>query len=225
MKLRQLNKNRSLRIVNLTGLSIIFACIILSYAYIKFELSYDRFHENADRIVRLSMQYDDNPVDVRIYGFRETHPIISNIPEIENSTIFLKFETSVLTYQGKPNIVNNYYLARPDFFEFFNFNLLEGDKNTVLDTPQKAVISRKLAAQLFGDEPAVGKQVLLDARSINADYEIIVTGVFEDFPANSHIQTDLILHMHQETTGWAYTYLLLNKTADIQLVKNRLRKI
>jgi putative ABC transport system permease protein len=64
---RRFLKSKSLRIVNLLGLSVIFACLLLSYRYIRKELSYDRFNENADRIARLSLQYGDKPLDGRLY--------------------------------------------------------------------------------------------------------------------------------------------------------------
>jgi len=67
---RRFLKSKYLRAVNLLGLSIIFACLILSYIHVKKELSYDRFNVNADRIARLSLQYNDEPIDGRIYGFR-----------------------------------------------------------------------------------------------------------------------------------------------------------
>ena len=64
--IRRFKKSGSLRAINFAGLSVMFACLLLSYGYIKRELSYDRHNANADRIARLSIQFDDKPVDGRI---------------------------------------------------------------------------------------------------------------------------------------------------------------
>lgn len=123
---RRLVKSRSLRIVNLLGLSVIFACLLLSYQYIRKELSYDRFNENADRIVRLSLQYGDAPVDGRVY-VQNVESELKQFSEIEQCIYLSKINTAILTYAGERRIVNDFYAVSPNFFEVFSYSLTTGD--------------------------------------------------------------------------------------------------
>jgi putative ABC transport system permease protein len=151
-----LKKSKYLRAVNLLGLSVIFSCLSLSFAHIKKELGYDRFHEKTDRIVRFSVQMNGEPA--------KGNPLTAGIPGIEDVLLMQQLETGLLTKDGRPEIVNNIFFAGANFFEVFSFPLLEGEKSTVLDAPGKVVISKTYAQRFFGEEPAVGKEVKLSGR-------------------------------------------------------------
>lgn len=186
MFLRRLKKSKYLRVVNLLGLSVIFSCMISSFAYIKKEMSYDRFHENADRIVRFAIQNGSDPVDGRIYGFKRNSPVITDIPDIEDAVFMEHVNTALLTKDGKPEIINNIFFAGSNFFEVFSYKLLQGEKSSVLDAPEKAVISERYAKQLFGEESPIGKEIKLEGRKF-ADRTVFISGVFADFPETSII--------------------------------------
>ncbi len=218
MLLRRLKKSKYLRIVNLLGLSVIFSCLLLSFAYIKKEQSYDRFHEKADRIVRLAIQVGDEDVDGRIYGLTRNSPMIVDVPGIEDAVLMQHINTGVLTKDGKSEVVNNFFFATSNFFEVFDFKLLQGEKSNVLDAPGKAVISERYARQLFGDEPAIGKELRLTGRKFS-EQTVFVSGIFADFPEISHFHTDLIVQLPEDDNWWAYTYLLLHPGTDMHQVK------
>jgi len=220
MLLKRLKKSKSLRIVNLLGLIAIFSCLLLSYAFIRKELSYDRFHEKADRIVRLSTQWDNEPVDGRNWGFSKDDPFITGIAGLEDVVLMDKVNTGVMVYNAKPRIVNEFYFASSNFFEVFSFPLLQGEKSQVLDAPEKAVISKTYAMQLFGEEPAVGKEIRLSGRKFT-DKTLFISGVFEDFPETSHFHTDLIVQRpDNEQNDWAYIYLLLQPNTSIEHIQS-----
>lgn len=215
MILKRIQKSKSLRIVNLLGLSVIFACLLFSFAYIKKELSYDRFNTKADRIVRFSIQYNDEVIDGRNYGFNKNSTLMTDIPGVEDGVYMEKVNTGVVSMQGKNNVVNDLYFISSNFFDVFSYKLLEGDKGTVLDAPGKAAISRKLARQLFGDQSPIGKEMLLSGQKITEQI-IFINGVFEDFPETSHFHTDLIVHRpNNYDNDWAYIYLLMNEHTDV----------
>ena len=222
MIIRRLKKSKYLRIVNLLGLSVIFLCLLLSFAYVKKELSYDRFHENADRIARLSVQFGDQDVDGRIFGFTRNSPVINDIPGVEDFVLMQRVETGLLEKEGKPEVVNNFFFTTPNFFNVFSFKLLQGEKSTVLDAPGKIVISKSFAKQLFGEEDAIGKELKLTGRNfeLNKDGVCFISGIFEDFPENSHFHTNLIGHLPENNEWWAYVYLLLHPAADMNVVKD-----
>lgn len=224
MLLKRLNKSRSLRIVNLLGLVTMFSSMLISFTFIKKELSYDRFHEKADRIVRFSTQWNNEPIDGRNWGIGKDHPFFNGITGIEDMVFLTKINTGVITRNTVPRIVNDFYFVSSNFFDSFSFQLLEGDKQTVLNTPEKAAISRKLAEQIFGTETPLGKEIHLSGQKFE-DKTVYVTGVFEDFPETSHFHTDLLLHRSDdENQDLAYTYLLLQKNVKKEYVLQALRQ-
>ena len=211
---RRFLKSKYLRVVNLLGLSIIFACLILSYIHVKKELSYDRFNLNADRISRLSLQYNDEPVDGRIYGFTGSG-LLSGIPGIEQIVALSKVNTAVMTYKGKPQIMQNIYSASSNFFQVFSYPLVIGQKEKVLRTPHDVVVSESFAKRVFGNESPIGKNIQLDGRRLGP-LSGFVTGVFKDFPENSHFHTEIIVQRPDNAgDDWPYVYILRNKDAGL----------
>ena len=216
---RRLVKSRSLRIVNLLGLLVIFACLLLSYQYIRKELSYDRFNENADRMVRLSIQYDDEPLDGRLY-LQNVESELEKIAEIEQFVSITKVNTAVLAYAGERRIMNDFYAVSPNFFEVFSYPLATGDPSNVLKSPESILVSQSLAQELFGDGNPIGKELSLEGRRLDSK-TYFVSGVFDDFPENSHFHTDLLFHRRQDTPNWTYVYLLLNDISNLPRVKEQ----
>lgn len=197
--------------MNLLGLVVMFCCLVLSYTFIKKELCYDHFHENAHRISRFSVQWDNEPIDGRNWGFSKDHPFLSGIAGIEELVFLDKINAGVLTHNATPRIVDDCFFASSNFFDVFSFPLIEGEKNTVLDTPEKAVVSKSLAEQLFGDDSPVGKEIRLSGNKLN-ERTIFISGVYDDFPEASHFHADLILHRpDSENRSWSYVYLLTDK--------------
>ncbi len=204
-----------MRLVNLLGLSVVFACMLLSYAYIRKEMSYDRFHRHAERIVRLSFRTDNEPVDVRIYGFEPDDAAIAGVTGIEAVVRMHKIESGELRHEGKNYLLNHFYFVSSNFFDVFDFRLLEGEPQTALDTPEKALISRSYARRLFGDASPVGKELeLINGRKF-ADRKVFVSGVFEDFPETSHFHSDLLVHLPDDAVNaFSHVYLLLHPQAN-----------
>jgi len=214
---RRFLKSKYLRAVNLLGLSIIFACLILSYIHVKKEVSYDRFNVNADRIARLSLQYNDEPVDGRIYGFTGSG-LLSKIPGIEQSVALAHVNTAVMIYKGKPQILHDIYCASSNFFQVFSYPLVEGQKDQVLQSPKSIVVSESFARRVFGTESPIGKGIHLEGRKMET-MEASITGVFKDFPENSHFHTEMIVQRpNAEGYDWPYIYVLLNKKTDLSSV-------
>lgn len=216
MLLRRLQKSKSLRFVNLLGLSVVFLCLILSYVYIKRELSYDRFHSNADRIVRYSLQYENEPIDVRVSGFTKDDPSIAGVSGIEAVVRMNKVNSGELKEKGRIHVLNDLYVVSENFFEVFDFKLLEGDRSHVLDAPEKAVISKSYARQLFGEESPMGKELQVNSRRLPDKKIYIISGVFEDFPETSHFHTDLLIHLPDtDNSFFSYVYLLLYPQTNV----------
>lgn len=217
-------KNKGLRIVNLIGLSLIFSCILISYTYIKEEASFDRFNQYADRIARLSVQTNDEAIDGRI--IRNTYDeVLNRTTEVEDIVRLVNVNSGVLKYNGKPHSINNLIIASPNFLKVFSYPLLEGNRNTVLTEPESVIISERLARQIGSPTDIVGKNIEIESRRTNTN-KYTVKGIFKDFPFNSHLQTDIIIHYEEQIEiDWNYTYLLLSKNTDINSLQNKLNKI
>ena len=216
--LRYLKKNIYLRIVNFVGLFIMLACLLLSAGYIRYELSYDRHHTNADRIVRISLQFNNDPVDGRILG-NALDDILLRIPEIEQTVKIDNIRTNVLVHQGKHHVVKNCYLVSPNFLQVFDIPLLWGESERALDRPGKVIISEGLARQLFGEIDFETSEMSFELHG----YNYPVSGIFKDIPEASHFHTDVLFHLPNDDWSYAYTYLLLkaNRT-DIDALARKI---
>jgi len=220
---RRLLNSRYLRTVNLLGLALIFASLLLSYAYVKHELSYDRFNTNADRMARFMMNWSQEPiVESRVFD-NGIDDYLKQLPELEQIAKVSKYSCISFLNNGKPEILNNVYSASSNFFTTFSYPLLSGDRKSVLNSPNKVVISEALAHRLFGKESPLGKPLKFVNNRKMADTTLFVSGVFKDFPENSHFHTDMILPREKEPADFAYTYLIFkNKSTDLKAVEKKL---
>ncbi|WP_353123298.1 ABC transporter permease [Dysgonomonas capnocytophagoides] len=220
---RRILRNKGLRLVNLMGISLIFGCMVLSYIYIKRETSFDRFNKDADRIARLSVQINDEAIDGRI--IRDSYDeILRQSAEVEDIVKLVNVNAGVLIYNEKSVIINNFIFASPNFLKVFSYPLLEGERNTVLSEPGSVIISEKLAKQIGSVSDVIGKSIKIESRRTNSN-KYTIKGIFKDFPFNSHLQTDLIIHKDEKNEiDWNYTYLLLRKNTEVNTLQNTLNE-
>ncbi len=177
---RTLKKNIPLRLVNFVGLTTMFACLLLSASYIKREVSYDKHHTNADNIVRLSLQFDNQPIDVRIFG-KALDNILHQIPEIERIVEMLKIQTAVISYRGEKQVINNLYAVNNEFLNVFDLHLLKGDRGTALQRMGQVLFSERFANELLGNIDNLDLQtsgIKITGRQYNDS--VFVSGIFKD---------------------------------------------
>lgn len=224
---KRFRKSISLRIVNWLGLSIMFASLLVSYSYVKKELSYDRYHVNADRMVRLSLQEDDNLADIGIWG-NDLDDLLGQIPEIEQIVKFgiLDF-IAVLDYRGEKQAIK-YYSVGPNFFDVFDIPWVQGEKNRDWRVSNQVVISESLARQILGDSNGnIGE---INIREVYhgqvEDTTVYVSGIFKDIPETSHFHTDIFSYRSPETMGDMYCiYLLLKDHTSIPVLEQKITQL
>ena len=221
--LRNLLKNKTVSFINIVGLAIGLAGCITILAYIGYELSYDRFHEKAGRIYRgvvkvtSEREWETTPQMVAAVG----PSLTEDFPEIEKTVRFRIPEDRYLGYDDRSYFVENVLFSDSTLFDVFSFRLLQGNPEQALAAPFSVVLSERTAHKIFGSEDALGKAVLLDNKEL-----LMVTGIIEDAPANSHIQYDAFIsfcsleemeNMYLDWNGgWAYyTYLLVSPGTDV----------
>jgi putative ABC transport system permease protein len=235
---RNLLKNKVYSIINVTGLAIGLAVGFLIYQYVQVELSYDRFHANADRLYRLPISYSGSFSSLRPSA--TTHPAMgpmlkADLPEVQDfarlvrASLFIPAATVSYTKgDGVPVIFNeeSVYLADPSFLTMFSFPLTTGDANTALIEPRSIVITERIAEKYFGADNALGKILELNEQDFK------VTGVLNNVPVNSHLQFDILLSfstLGSDTWGYDnwlwpefYNYILLAPETDPTAIEAKL---
>lgn len=229
---RNLKKRKLFGIINIAGLSIGMACCLLIALYIHNELSYDRYHPKADRIYRVtqtfrSVQKGENPgppapQDFQVWGCAPVAPALQHdFPEIEKVCRFMSPMSILLQHGDKRIQQDNLLCMDSTAFDIFGWKMLYGDPHTALIAPGSIVLTKSVAEKFFGDTDPVG-QVFHG----NNQFDLNVTGVMEDVPANSQFTFNGLISMstmrkyRPEIFSWwgyvdFYTYLLLKKNAGI----------
>jgi ABC-type antimicrobial peptide transport system permease subunit len=189
--------------INISGLAIGLTCSILIYLWVKDELSYDRYHENAENIYRVyEKQYYSGGETFLVFATPEplSKALKQDIPEIVNSTrLNLFWEKLLLKYEDKVFNETRGYAADPEALEMFTYSFIYGDPASALTDPYSIVMTRSMAEKYFGDENPVGKSV-----NVNNKYVLTVTGVMEDVPMNSHVRWEFLVPFRFMLEVWNY---------------------
>ena len=189
-------RNKTSSFINVSGLSIGIACVLMIVIYIQNELSYDKFHKDADRIFQVTLK--GNMGGQEFWAGNTPPPVgnalVSNFPEIESYTRFYKARDIVARY-GSNNSTEKFFTEKniiavdSNFLEFFGFKILEGDPATVLLKPGSVVITADIAKKYFGNENAIGKTIVMNENK----KPFTVTGVLENIPSRSSLQFDFLM--------------------------------
>ncbi len=189
---RNLLKHKAYSFINIAGLAIGMTCCLLILLYVLNELSYDRFHQDANRIYRIAWQ-SSNPQT------RTPHPMaqamVKDFTEVESAVSLSPIWGPGLTrpmfsvkYGDQRFEEREVFSADSTFFEVFSFPLLKGDPKIALRSPTSLVITEDVARKYFGDEEPLGKVL-----TINNEVDLKVTGVLQNIPANSHFHFDFLI--------------------------------
>jgi len=219
---RNIKKFKAYSLINILGLAIGMACCILIVLFVQDELSYDRYHENADRIVRLVDGFDVEGGLSRYYALSSAPfaPALKReFPEVEDAVRIFPGRRRMVEYEDKRFYEDFLFFSDASLFNIFSFPLREGNPETALESPQTIVVSERIALKYFGTDEAVNKTLKIN------DQDYLVTGVMEEMPENSHFHADMFASLKtleqipsvQERyfKSWArhefYTYLLLQE--------------
>ncbi|WP_370086361.1 ABC transporter permease [Ekhidna sp.] len=222
--------------LNLFGLIIGITCFLLLGFYVKQEISFDHFHSKKDRIYRswLKEDYGEGQVFFNSHTpLRFESLFEDNFPEVEKSVQYIL--SNFLVGRGENRINESVAIISPDFFEVFDFQLIEGDKDKPLPTPNDIIISQEYARKYFGDNDALGKTISLEVGQDIKDFK--VSGIFKDIRYESSINFDLAISTDNNRTlfseramnAWfnvvAETYVLLKEGASIDNVNDKMQDV
>lgn len=216
---------KSLSALNVFGLSVCIGAALLILFYVRFELSFDSFHD-GDRIYRAeSRLYEGNALtdNWATTTFGHAPVMHREIPGIEQyARVTAQDREQEVTYGDRQFIEERYCYTEPSFFELFNFPIIQGEKTGQLVRPHTAVITESAAHRYFANSNPIGKILTFKTPSSEQHFEI--TGVMADMPYNSHLRYDFLLSYSSipETQRdiWyihgVYTYVRLEPGKDPQ---------
>lgn len=234
---RSLIKNKLFSLINILGLSVGITICILILQFVRFELSYDNFHQNADNIYRVATKVTlqnevinnlTNTYEGIAKALKEEFPEIkatTSISGFDSDNTFIRFEDE--HQKLKPLQSFKGYNVDSSFFSVFSFPLVGGNRHTIWESTNSAVVSEAMAFKYFGGNP-IGK--ILETNNGEEVRRYKITGVIKDVPANSHFKFDILIHSPatDKSGFWEWcgqTYVLLQDHGDITTLEQKLNKL
>lgn len=195
LSLRKLRRTKFYSLTNLLGLTIGFTAFILIALFIRYEINWDKSHQNYERIYRVQRHKTNAThvvpgTDISPHSRAKTAQMIEGrFPEFEKMSVIREINSAFFS-------TNNEYLIHEQkginadtcFFDIFTYHFLEGDPTTALNQPYTIVVSETLAKKLFKESQALGQTVIYDKK-----YPLTVTGVYSDLPWNTSLRPEFII--------------------------------
>lgn len=211
---RSLIKQMPYSFVNILGLTIGVASVLLLIIWISVETSYDKFHKDRDRMYRVGMilKTPNKEINSAMINAPAGPEFKKEFPVVENSVRFELDDESAI-YNDKTVKLRVLY-TDSTFLDMFSFGLVAGNKQNCLNSPQGIVLTEKTTKKIFGSGNALGKAILISGETFT------VTAIAKDPPVNTNMQFDCLAPLsviaRKAHIGWdgglsCYTYLKLVK--------------
>lgn len=183
---RNLMSHKAYSGINILGLGIGIASCLLILQYVTYELSYENFQVNKDRIYRVQQdRYDNGKLSTQwaAGAFGVGNAFKDAIPGIEDYVKVVGNSDVTTEVGNQPLKIDQVFFASKSFFNIFTYPLIAGDKNNALKEPNTAALSETTARKIFGTSDVIGKRLKLNG---NSGYSI--TAVFKDAPGNTQLK-------------------------------------
>jgi putative ABC transport system permease protein len=222
---RNLRRQKVFSIINILGLSVSLSVCVLIVLFVQDELSYDKFHSQADRIV-LFQQNDSYSGSGG--GFA---PLLKKeIAQAEEVSRLVKVKP-LISLEKESYYEPEFYFADENLFKVFDFTVIEGNAKEALSSPYSLLISEKMAQKYFPNQYPVGKTL-----NYNNKQDLVIKGILQNIPSNSHLSIDFLCSNKNADQligqgidgywdGMTLTYLLLSKGTDINKLTAQLPEI
>lgn len=216
---RNFRKQKLFTSVNLAGLTLGIISATLILVYIGYELSYDRFNKNADRIYRIYNTYTMGGTDQKwVTAPAPLAPFLkSKFPWISETVRIARLPKGLISSDDKSFFEENIIIADSAIFDVFTIPMIIGKPNTVFAQPGSVVITESTAKKYFGNSDPIGKIL-----RYNRETNMTVSGIIKDIPGNSHLRFDMILPVSASKTFLGSDFLVnpMNTTVYIYLLTN-----
>ncbi|MFP3859996.1 MAG: ABC transporter permease [Bacteroidales bacterium] len=222
---RNIKKHKLHSFINIFGLAVGLSAVFLIFSFVFHEINYDKFNKDAEHIYRLTAEMSRPNGQGSVLAINQAGvgpKVKEEFPQVEEMLRIKGGGSEKIAYRDE--LYHNFksFYADSTFFSMFDYELLKGNPNKVLDDPGGVVINEKVARTVFKSEDPVGKMISI------SDREFRITGIMKDFPAQSHIQTDVIMplksHPHFERLGGMefVTYIKIDPEHDNQEVRDQI---
>jgi putative ABC transport system permease protein len=229
---RNILRHKGFSAINIIGLAIGIACSILILLWIQDELSFDNFHQDADRIFITGLDYKIGNQEGR--GIKCNPPlapdIMAEIPEIESAARFLHAVNKLVTYKDNDInfLENGIFYADSTIFNVFTIPLITGDPTDLLTRKNTLVVTQEIAQKYFGDVDPIGKTL-----SFDGDWDFEVVGIVEAWSANSHWRFDMLASListraatdNSYWSNYIYTYFKIKEGTNIEVVLPKINEL
>jgi len=223
--LRNFIRQKGYMFINVAGLAIGVACCIMIMLWVQDELSYDRFHENADDLYAATFSNGSTVTPTALSDFLK-----AEYPEVIHTSRYSGQGRTLLRYKDKEVYQEGGVMVDPDFLKMFTLRFLKGDPEKALDDPNSILLSEEVALKLFGTSDPIGQTL-----TYNISLDMKVSGVFEDYPPNSHmrflylIPVALAMKYNKNFNTWEYnnirTYVQLRKNTPSKSVDEKITDV
>lgn len=228
--LRYLGRQKGYTALNIIGLTIGISSSLIIILYLYNELSFDQYHEKADRIYRVSSDIKETDDAFRWAVTQNPlgQKLVSEFGEVEQYVRFADNGRTELTIDDISYFEENVYNVDSTLFDVFTFEFVQGNPETALDAPKSIVLNQTVADKIFKGENPVGKSLRVDGGDL-----FQVTGVYKDMPKNSHLIADVLISVdnrpNMANINWGgfniFTYILLSPTADAAAFEIKLDEV
>jgi putative ABC transport system permease protein len=201
---RQLRRQPGFYLLNISGLAVGIASFIIMYQYASYELRFDAFHENADDIYRLNLEYtaEGKPTYFGAAVFGGVGPTLkTELPQVVDFVRIVPGYDGggILRYGDKSLRTKEIQYTESSFFNVFSYRLLEGNVTNCLDNLNTVVISKTIENNMFGQESGIGK--FLKVQSVNGVQDFLITGIFES-REDAHFRGEVLLSLSTLEIPW-----------------------
>jgi putative ABC transport system permease protein len=219
---RNLKKQKTFTFINIAGLTVGITCCLMIFLFVQNEFSFDRFHRNSGDIYRVMRagELDGTGQPVPYLSAPYATALENDFPDAVSRAVRVLPTNGLVSYGAVAFTEKKVYLADADFFELFDFKLVQGNSGDVLKDPGNVVLTRSTAKKYFGNEDPMGKVITVDK-----EYRLKVTGIAEDVPANSHLNFDLVMPLSNfASQSWFSVWNNNNLFTYVQLAPGTDRK-
>ncbi|MDO1445295.1 ABC transporter permease [Rhodocytophaga aerolata] len=218
--IRNLLKQKLYTVINIMGLAMGLASCVLIILFVMEHLSFDKFHQRADRIYRVNykgkLSADSDPYHIGATPPPVARTLMNEFPEVELATRIYPKGSNLIRYQDKSFEEQHVLAVDSNFFKIFSFKLLEGDPSTVFSEPNAVIVTEEMAKKYFNNQPAMGK--ILSFGDERTPYKVV--GVAENPPYNSHFTFHMLTSINTEKQvqqfDWSWIYCALTTYVQVK---------
>ncbi len=223
---RHIVKHFGYSILNILGLTLGITSALFLVIYVADEVSYDRYHEKADRIYRVSSKISE-PDDQFTWNVAQIPfgpQVVQDYPEVQSFVRFINMPRAVYKYEDKEFNEENFYYVDSTLFDIFTYEVIKGEVKSALREPNKIVLTKRIAERYFGKIDPIGKTLTTGTTTFE------VTGVIKDVPFNSHFRFDAVSarnNLPKQLGSWGnfgvFTYLLFPDNFDVKAFETKMQ--